>query len=547
MREAVAPRLADTVSPSWRSVVLERALVDWAAAPATVPGRTGIVLAAEDDLRSAVAWLTGFLRAGATRPTTSSSSWPGSGPRATVATTSWRARWAASARAPASSRWPARPGPGSGSTSAPPLTTGARVVLARAGTEVDPAGLLALAARLERPDGDAGAAGVRRRRRHRRRRRGGLRPRRRAPGGLPRAPPPARPGRAGRRPVELPSALGPVVALRTADARRLRGVDPLLGDSLPEVELGLRVRRDGGRVVLDPAVRLRSTTPELAGPARLRAAIELLERRGTVGAGDGAAAWSAAGFEVLAHRNHPVRPHTAGRFRPAAGEDVLLAPRAVVRPTTPRAEHLAEHPPRLRWTIDTAAPAGPRGLAWGDRHFANALRDALERRGQRVAVDPRQARHRPTRDFDDVVLVLRGLDRVRPRPGTLTVQWVISHPDLVGADELAAVDLAYAASTSWAAERSAAWGLDVAPCSSAPTRPCSTPGAKPRRGRAERAVRGQLPRGLPQLAARRRGRRGRRRDPRLGLGRLPAARADHLGAPRQRGAGRASTPRPGSS
>ena len=45
------------------------------------------------------------------------------------------------------------------------------------------------------------------------------------------------------------------------------------------------------------------------------------------------------------------------------------------------------------------------------------MADALERLGQRVTIDTRDLRHRETRDLDDVVLVLRGLDRVAPAAG----------------------------------------------------------------------------------------------------------------------------------
>ncbi|MET0525932.1 MAG: glycosyltransferase, partial [Nocardioides sp.] len=103
-----------------------------------------------------------------------------------------------------------------------------------------------------------------------------------------------------------------------------------------------------------------------------------------------------------------------------------------------------------------------RGLRWGDSYFARSLAAALERRGQRVSVDTRDGRHRQTRDLDDVVLVLRGLDRVTPRPGRLNLEWVISHPDLVDAAELALFDRVYAASATWAARTTAATGIEVA-------------------------------------------------------------------------------------
>lgn len=129
----------------------------------------------------------------------------------------------------------------------------------------------------------------------------------------------------------------------------------------------------------------------------------------------------------------------------------------------PTARTEVREPGRFRWTIDTAAPAGAGGETWGDTHFARSLAAALERRGQHVAVDSAPARARWSRSLDDVVLVLRGLDAVVPRPGPLHVLWVISHPDEVTADEAGRYGLVFASSASWARDRSAAWGLPVGP------------------------------------------------------------------------------------
>jgi hypothetical protein len=62
-----------------------------------------------------------------------------------------------------------------------------------------------------------------------------------------------------------------------------------------------------------------------------------------------------------------------------------------------------------------------------------------------------------------VLLVLRGLDRVTPRPGLLNVEWIISHPDMITPDEVADFDLVYAASTSWSARMSREWGTPIEP------------------------------------------------------------------------------------
>ena len=62
-----------------------------------------------------------------------------------------------------------------------------------------------------------------------------------------------------------------------------------------------------------------------------------------------------------------------------------------------------------------------------------------------------------------MLLVLRGLDRVTPRPGLLNVEWIISHPDMISPDEVAEFDLVYAASTSWSARMSREWGTPIEP------------------------------------------------------------------------------------
>ncbi len=119
--------------------------------------------------------------------------------------------------------------------------------------------------------------------------------------------------------------------------------------------------------------------------------------------------------------------------------------------------------PALRWSIDIAAGAGPIGTRWGDYHFARSLSAALDRLGQWVAIDHPETRGRASRELDDVVLVIRGLDAVLPPPHATGLLWVISHPDEVTRDEAAAYDAVFAASRTWAASRAAEWGLPVEP------------------------------------------------------------------------------------
>lgn len=111
---------------------------------------------------------------------------------------------------------------------------------------------------------------------------------------------------------------------------------------------------------------------------------------------------------------------------------------------------MRRRPRGLRWSVVTAAPAGEAGEQWGDTWFARDLVRALRSQGQQAKVVARGGAESPARDDDDVVLVLRGLRRVTPRPGPTTwMLWVISHPELVEPDEAAAYDHVFAASNHW--------------------------------------------------------------------------------------------------
>lgn len=119
--------------------------------------------------------------------------------------------------------------------------------------------------------------------------------------------------------------------------------------------------------------------------------------------------------------------------------------------------------PRLRWALRTAAPAGPRGESWGDTHFARGIAAALRRLGQEVVIDAYAARRRPSGYLDDVVLALRGPHPIEPPSSGRSIVWIISHPDEITAAEIAGFNLAYAASTPWAAEASSRLARTIAP------------------------------------------------------------------------------------
>jgi len=121
-----------------------------------------------------------------------------------------------------------------------------------------------------------------------------------------------------------------------------------------------------------------------------------------------------------------------------------------VRPGTRLRQWLTGRRRPRRWAIVTAAPAGAEAALWGDTWFAQDLAAALRRLGEQVRVVGRRGASAPARDEDDVVLVLRGLRRVHPRrSGNRWLLWVISHPDLVQAQEPAEFDAVFAASAHW--------------------------------------------------------------------------------------------------
>ncbi|UXN25381.1 glycosyltransferase [Curtobacterium flaccumfaciens] len=155
---------------------------------------------------------------------------------------------------------------------------------------------------------------------------------------------------------------------------------------------------------------------------------------------------------------------TAWRDRASEGDGVVAGPPLPpwgARPVSPAARVTggdAEHP---TWSLKIAAPAGPEGDGWGDVHFAAELAGALERLGQRVRIDRRDAHVRDDDASDDVTLVIRGLDRVAPNPASVNLLWVISHPDDVTDTELRSFDAAFAAGPVWAAAAAARAGVPV--------------------------------------------------------------------------------------
>ncbi|GAA1749358.1 glycosyltransferase [Agromyces humatus] len=224
-----------------------------------------------------------------------------------------------------------------------------------------------------------------------------------------------------------------------------RGFDVVYGNSLADADLGIRLAAIGARsstlttarAQVRPKQKLRSNL-EGFGAARL------LDAHGALLPSPDHSLFSLLGAEV---RGHEVGEQLPGVLARAGGP-------IVVRERSDR---------RQRWAIKTAAPAGVRGDTWGDTLFAEDLAEALRARGHLAHVDRREAVARPSAHLDDVVLVLRGLDKVAPQPGAVNIMWVISHPELVTAEEINTYDLVYAASSPWAEQATRRFGREVLP------------------------------------------------------------------------------------
>ncbi|CAH1668043.1 GT2 family glycosyltransferase [Hyphomicrobiales bacterium] len=144
-----------------------------------------------------------------------------------------------------------------------------------------------------------------------------------------------------------------------------------------------------------------------------------------------------------------------------SGEDERLALVARLRAHVMRAhcyEHrapvlraaLAAVAQRYRVAIKIAVPDPAQCELWGDWHFAKGLGKALERCGCQVRIDCLPDWSCGVAAGDDVNIVLRGLSRFQPAPGAVNLMWLISHPDQVDDDELAAFDHVFVASPSYA-------------------------------------------------------------------------------------------------
>ncbi|MGN8049779.1 glycosyltransferase family protein [Curtobacterium sp. 22159] len=190
----------------------------------------------------------------------------------------------------------------------------------------------------------------------------------------------------------------------------------------------------------------------------------LRERRYDTDAADALAVWRDRVDDVTAGALEHVGFVVGAVTADAAGAPVALRESVVVAARGPGRLELRDRGERLRWSIRLAAYPGVRGDDWGDTFFARDLAAALRTLGQEVVLDHRESHVRPLSEhLDDVALTLRGLDDTPVHPTATNVLWVISHPDLVTAAELARYDLRFAAGPAWASRTADETGLPIAP------------------------------------------------------------------------------------
>ena len=116
----------------------------------------------------------------------------------------------------------------------------------------------------------------------------------------------------------------------------------------------------------------------------------------------------------------------------------------------------------LKWSLRIPVPPGEKGNHWGDLYFARDFAAALSSLGQDVEIHRRN--NLWERDgIEEVSVVIRGLERVNPKPGKINILWIISTPELVTKDELEGFDIVFAASNSWSEWVMKKTGIKVLP------------------------------------------------------------------------------------
>lgn len=231
--------------------------------------------------------------------------------------------------------------------------------------------------------------------------------------------------------LQFSSITGACMLWRAEQFAALRGFDPIFVNGCEDIDLCLRALRGvSGHFAVVPeslVTHHESRTPGRGSAIPLNRKIFFERWAGSWPALDHAK-YEEGGFRV-------VRLTADSQTVPAA-QPVVERPKAAKR--------------SVRWGLRYAAPGGSRGDRWGDRYFVDSLAASLRSCGVEAVSYRREHSNRREQVFDDVNLVIRGLDRVSPIPWAINILWIISHPDDVTVEEVQSYDLVFAASESWA-------------------------------------------------------------------------------------------------
>jgi hypothetical protein len=113
-------------------------------------------------------------------------------------------------------------------------------------------------------------------------------------------------------------------------------------------------------------------------------------------------------------------------------------------------------PETLKISIGPSRPQfllGHLDKAGGDLYFANEIAASLTKLGHTARVDFRNDVIHPDSADDDVVLVLRGVERIRPQAGAINLLWIISHPSRISKHESRDIRCSFRREQSWAKQR----------------------------------------------------------------------------------------------
>ncbi|MGP5043826.1 glycosyltransferase [Glutamicibacter ardleyensis] len=234
---------------------------------------------------------------------------------------------------------------------------------------------------------------------------------------------------------------GACMLWRTRDVAEHKGFDPFFVNGMEDIDLCLRAAKDtGGHFAVEPASLV--THFESKTPGRGRNIVT--NRQSFMARWNGKLPspntdmYRKAGFELA---------HVGG------DQNLIPSPRPIVyRPHTKS---------RLRWGIRYAAIGGTRGDRWGDSHYVRSLSDSLRDLGHEVVTYRHGHNTDSSQCFDDINLVIRGLDKISPIPGCINILWVISHPEDITVEEIRSYDIVYGSSSTWAKRMTELSGVEV--------------------------------------------------------------------------------------